>query len=102
MMRPLIVAAGAAAMLAVSPAQAEMNTMGRAAPQTPPPYTSTASTSVELVSSVPCDRVRHNADGSWTMLGTVVMSGITMTNTSFKGGREGPILASRCGHANGK
>ena len=76
-----------------------------AAPQTaspgtvPPPYASKATSSTELASEVPCDRVRHNPDGSWTFPGTVTMGGgaIDMTNTTFKGGQEKMTLNARCG-----
>jgi hypothetical protein len=76
-----------------------------AAPQTappgtvPPPYASNATSSTDLVSEVPCDRVRHNPDGSWTFPGTVTMAGgaVDMTNTTFKGSKEGMTLDARCG-----
>ena len=60
------------------------------------PYVPTATSSVDLMRTIPCDRVRRNTDGSWTIPGTVVMGGMRMTDDTFKGGQEQTILDGRC------
>ena len=54
--------------------------------------------SVDAARALPCDSVRRNADGSWTMKGAVVIGGITMKDSVYeKDTDEAPILETRCG-----
>lgn len=71
-----------------------------AAPAVPPPYISVANapTTGDAAELVPCDRVRHNPDGSWTVPGMVMIGSIVLTNSQFKDSDESRILDGRCGH----
>lgn len=60
-------------------------------------YQSSATNSAQLAQEIPCNYVRKNLNGSWTFPGTVIMSGMTMQNTTMGGGKEATILDARCG-----
>ena len=62
-----------------------------------PVYVSHATNSVDLAAEVPCSMAKRNPDGSWTIEGTVMMSGIQMSDVSFGHGHESDVFESRCG-----
>jgi hypothetical protein len=95
------VAASAFAVLTSFAAQAQGAATGAMQPKEPV-YVSHATSSTELAGEIPCSMFKRNADGSWLIKGTVIMSGMTMTNTSFGGGRESQIFESRCGNSQNK
>ena len=65
--------------------------------EVPPPYASSAPSPTEMLSEIPCDRVRHNSDGSWTIPGTIYLGPVVMRDITFNRGAEAAILDFRCG-----
>lgn len=78
-------------------AQAQTTPSGAMNASKRPVYVSHATNSVDLAAEIPCSMVRRNPDGSWLIAGTVMMSGIQMSDVSFGHGRESDVFESRCG-----
>lgn len=80
-----------------APVFAQMTTTGTGGSTSP--FVVRGTTSLDIAHQVPCDRVRQNSDGSFTIVGTVVYDDQnTFGDTTF-GREESMILRARCGHA---
>jgi hypothetical protein len=52
------------------------------------------------LNKVPCDAWKHNSDGSWVEVGTIVVNGHSTTGMTFKDSDETKILNAKCPHKN--
>jgi hypothetical protein len=50
------------------------------------------------LNKVPCDAWKHNSDGSWTEVGTIVVNGHDTSGMTFKDTDEAKILDAKCPH----
>jgi hypothetical protein len=73
---------------------------GAALAQTDPPPVYTVTSWPDGLATVPCSAFTKAADGGWVLTGTIIVKtiGMKMTQTKFKGGREGDMLDQRCGN----
>jgi hypothetical protein len=75
----------------------------QATPSAPPTPSSNANdpgtwrSSTDWAWYLPCDQWRQNADGSWTIPGTVPGTQITNITVGGSSSKEGRILQQRCG-----
>lgn len=87
-----------AATLAAPPAFAQhARPVGTGMAPAAMPYVSQSSNAVGLAREIPCGRIVQNTDGSWTIPGSIVMNGTTMTNQTFPRGQDDATLDARCG-----
>jgi hypothetical protein len=53
------------------------------------------------LSKVPCDAWKHNSDGTWEEVGTIIVNGRATTGMTFKDTDEAKLLDAKCPHKNG-
>lgn len=53
------------------------------------------------LNKVPCDAWKHNSDGTWVEVGTIVVRGNATSGMTFKDTDESKILDAKCPHKNG-
>jgi hypothetical protein len=83
-------------------AQAQSPPPGNMSAPKGPVYVSQARDSTELAGEIPCSMVQRLPNGSWWIKGTVIMSGMTMSDMAFGGGPESQVFESRCGKGQSK
>jgi hypothetical protein len=49
---------------------------------------------------VPCDAWKHNSDGTWEEVGTIVVNGHPTSGMTFKDTDESKLLDAKCPHKN--
>ena len=52
------------------------------------------------LNKVPCDAWKHNDDGTWVEVGTIVVNGTATTGMTFKDTDEAKLLDAKCPHKN--
>jgi hypothetical protein len=52
------------------------------------------------LSKVPCDAWKHNSDGTWVEVGTIIVNGNATTGMTFKDTDEAKLLDAKCPHKN--
>ncbi len=50
------------------------------------------------INKVPCDAWKHNNDGTWVEVGTIVVNGHPTSGMTFKDTDEAKILDAKCPH----
>lgn len=50
--------------------------------------------------NVPCDAWKHNSDGTWVEVATIVVNGHPTSGMTFKDTEEAKILDAKCPHKN--
>ncbi len=50
---------------------------------------------------VPCDAWKHNSDGTWVEVGTIIVGGNATSGMTFKDTDESKLLDAKCPHKNG-
>jgi hypothetical protein len=53
------------------------------------------------LNKVPCDAWKHNSDGTWVEVGTIVVNGNATSGMTFKDTDESKLLDAKCPHKNG-
>jgi hypothetical protein len=53
------------------------------------------------LNTVPCDAWKHNSDGTWVEVGTIVVNGNATSGMTFKDTDESKLLDAKCPHKNG-
>jgi hypothetical protein len=50
------------------------------------------------LNKVPCDAWKHNSDGTWVEIGTIVVGGNATSGMTFKDTDEAKMLDAKCPH----
>lgn len=50
---------------------------------------------------VPCDAWKHNSDGTWVEVGTIIVGRNVTSGMTFKDTDESKLLDAKCPHKNG-